>query len=163
MDEQVLFDFYDERLPAEMVTAASLHSWLKRNPDGERALYLTRELLVARDPGEAVGEQFPDHLAWEDMRFKLSYQFEPGQEADGVSVTIPVALLNRTPRHLFDWLVPGLLREKCIQLVKGLPKEKRKHLVPAPDFVDRALEQLPPSQYRDALLYLSAYSVSRSN
>lgn len=144
VDEQVLFDFYDEHLPREMVTAASLQSWLKRNPDGERALYLTREVLVARDPGEAVGEQFPDHLVWEDMRFKLSYQFEPGQEADGVSVTVPVALLNRTPRYLFDWLVPGLLREKCIQLVKGLPKEKRKHLVPAPDFVDRALEQLPP-------------------
>lgn len=144
VDEQVLFDFYDERLPVEMVTAASLQSWLKRNPEGERALYLTRELLVARDPGEAVAEQFPDHLEWEDMRFKLSYQFEPGQEADGVSVTIPVALLNRTPRYLFDWLVPGLLREKCVQLVKGLPKEKRKHLVPAPDFVDRALEQLPP-------------------
>ncbi|MCB1687760.1 MAG: ATP-dependent RNA helicase HrpA [Halioglobus sp.] len=144
VDEQVLFEFYDERLPEGMYTAASLQSWLKRNPDREQSLYLTREVLVARDPGEAVGEQFPDHLAWEDMRFKLSYQFEPGQVADGVSVTIPVALLNRLPRYLLDWLVPGLLREKCIQLVKGLPKEKRKHLVPAPDFVDRALEQLQP-------------------
>ena len=144
VDEQVLFEFYDERLPEEMHTAAALHAWLKRNPERERSLYVTREVLVARDPGEAVGEQFPDHLAWEDMRFKLSYQFEPGHAADGVSVTVPVALLNRTPRDLFDWLVPGLLREKCIQLVKGLPKEKRKHLVPAPDFVDRALDGLQP-------------------
>tara|TARA_B110000503_G_scaffold39815_1_gene65396 strand:+ start:3705 stop:7451 length:3747 start_codon:yes stop_codon:yes gene_type:complete len=144
VDEQALFKFYDERLPEDMVTAASLQSWLKRNLDGERTLYMTREVLVARDPGEAVGEQFPNHLEWQDMRFKLSYQFEPGQETDGVSVTIPVALLNRTPRHLFDWLVPGLLREKCIQLVKGLPKEKRKQLVPVPDFVDQALQQLPP-------------------
>lgn len=144
VDEQALFDFYHERLPEDMVTAASLQSWLKRNPDAERSLYMTREVLVARDPGAAVGEQFPDHLIWEDMRFKLSYQFEPGQAADGVSVAIPVALLNRAPRHRFDWLVPGLLREKCIQLVKGLPKEKRKRLVPAPDFVDRALEQLQP-------------------
>ncbi|CAA0098398.1 ATP-dependent RNA helicase DbpA [Halioglobus japonicus] len=142
VDEQVLFEFYDERLPEEMYTAAALHAWVKQNPDCERSLYVTREVLLARDPGEAVGEQFPDHLVWEDMRFKLSYQFEPGHAADGVSVTVPVALLNRTPRDLFDWLVPGLLREKCIQLVKGLPKEKRKHLVPAPDFVDRALEQL---------------------
>ena len=145
VDEQVLFDFYDERLPEAMVTAASLRNWLKRNPEGERSLYMTREVLVARDPGAEVGEQFPNYLEWEDMRFKLSYQFEPGQEADGVSVTIPVALLNRAPRYLFDWLVPGLLREKCIQLVKGLPKEKRKHLVPAPDFVDRALQQMPPA------------------
>ncbi|MCB1705958.1 MAG: ATP-dependent RNA helicase HrpA [Halioglobus sp.] len=143
VDEQALFEFYDERLPESMVTATALRTWLKRNPEGERSLYMTREVLIARDPGAAVGEQFPNELEWEDMRFKLSYQFEPGQEADGVSVTIPVALLNRAPRHLFDWLVPGLLREKCIQLVKSLPKDKRKHLVPAPDFVDRALEQLP--------------------
>ena len=73
------------------------------------------------------------------MSFKLSYQFEPGQAADGVSVTIPVGLLNRAPRHLLAWLVPGLLREKCIQLVKGLPKEKRKRLVPVPDYVEKAL------------------------
>lgn len=144
VDEQALFDFYNERLPENMYTATSLQSWLKRNPEAERTLYMTRELLLARDPGSGVGQQFPDHVEWEDMRFRLSYQFEPGQAADGVSVTIPVALLNRTPRYLFDWLVPGLLREKCIQLVKGLPKEKRKHLVPVPDFVDRALQQLHP-------------------
>ncbi|MBK6738535.1 MAG: ATP-dependent RNA helicase HrpA [Haliea sp.] len=144
VEEQALFDFYDERLPEPLYTASALQSWLKRNPDGERSLYMTRDVLVARDPGVDVGQQFPDHLAWEDMRFRLSYQFEPGQAADGVSVTVPVALLNRTPRYLFDWLVPGLLREKCIQLVKGLPKEKRKHLVPVPDAVDRALQQLQP-------------------
>ncbi|MEZ5571561.1 MAG: ATP-dependent RNA helicase HrpA [Halioglobus sp.] len=144
VEDQVLFEFYHERLPLELYTASSLQSWLKRNPDGERALYMTREVLTARDPGAAVGEQFPDHLQWEDMRFKLSYQFEPGQAADGVSVTVPVALLNRTPRYRFDWLVPGLLREKCIQLVKSLPKEKRKHLVPVPDFVDKVLAQLVP-------------------
>ncbi len=144
VDEQALFDFYNERIPENMYTATSLQSWLKRNPDMERSLYMTREVLIARDPGAAVGEQFPDHLDWEDMRFRLGYQFEPGQAADGVSVTIPVGLLNRTPRFRFDWLVPGLLREKCIQLVKGLPKEKRKHLVPVPDFVDRALLQVQP-------------------
>jgi ATP-dependent helicase HrpA len=142
-DEQVLFDFYDEHLPADAYTAGRLESWLKRNPEQARALEVPRELLLARDPG-ALGEQFPDHLAWEDLSLKLGYQFEPGGAADGVSVTVPVALLNRVPRHRFDWLVPGLLREKCVALVKGLPKDKRKHLVPAPDFVDRALAQLKP-------------------
>jgi ATP-dependent helicase HrpA len=144
VDEQAVFDFYHQRLPEDICTANSLRIWLKRNPEGERRLFMTREELVARDPGAEVGDQFPDHLSWEDMRFTLSYQFEPGQTGDGVSVTIPVALLNRAPHYRFDWLVPGLLREKCIQLVKRLPKEKRKHLVPAPDFVDRALEHLPP-------------------
>jgi len=91
-----------------------------------------------------LGEQFPDQLRWHDLVFRLSYQFEPGGQSDGVSVTIPVALLNRTPRYLFEWLVPGLLREKCVQLVKSLPKEKRKRLVPVPDYVERALVDLEP-------------------
>ena len=143
-DEQVLFTFYDERLPDDAYTAGRLRSWLQRNPEADASLRIERETLLARDPGGAVGEQFPDHLDWHDMRLALSYRFEPGKVADGVSVTVPVALLNRVPRFLFDWLVPGLLREKCIQLVKGLPKDKRKRLVPAPDFVDRALAEMPP-------------------
>lgn len=144
VDEQVLFEFYDERLPADNYTAGRLQSWLKGNPQEAAGLRMNREHLLARDPGAAVADQFPDQLDWEDMRFKLSYQFEPGGAADGVSVTVPVALLNRVPRHLFDWLVPGLLREKCIQLVKSLPKDKRKQLVPVPDHVDRALADLRP-------------------
>ncbi len=144
VQEQVLFDFYDERLPRDAYTAGRLQSWLKRQPGADVALRLDRATLLARDPGTAVGEQFPDFLEWEDMRFRLSYRFEPGGATDGVTVTVPVALLNRVPRHRFDWLVPGILREKCIQLVKGLPKEKRKRLVPAPDFVDRALAELHP-------------------
>jgi ATP-dependent helicase HrpA len=152
-DEQVLFDFYDERLPADIHTSTSLASWLKRNAGADAGLRVPRETLLARDPGSALVEQFPDHLVWQDIRFKLSYQFEPGSDADGVSVTVPVALMNRVPRHLFDWLVPGLLREKCIQLVKGLPKAQRKHLVPVPDFVDRALIELTAdnSDIRDIL------------
>ena len=153
--EQAQFDFYDERLPADIHTANGLRSWLKRHPREARGLFMTREGLLARDPGAAFGEQFPDHLDFEDLHFRLSYQFEPGHAADGVSVTVPVALLNRAPRFLFDWLVPGLLREKCLQLVKGLPKEKRKRLVPAPDYVDRALAQLQAKD-TDLLQALSA-------
>jgi ATP-dependent helicase HrpA len=144
-DEQVLFEFYNERLPRDAYTAGRLQSWLKRNPEAGQALKLDRETLLARDPGSELGEQFPDELQWEDMTFRLSYRFEPGKTSDGVSATVPVALLNRVPRYLFDWLVPGLLREKCIQLIKGLPKEKRKRLVPAPDYVDRALSRLHAS------------------
>jgi ATP-dependent helicase HrpA len=144
VDEQALFEFYDERLPADMYTAGRLQSWLKSHPEDERGLFMSREILLARDPGADIGEQFPDHLQWEDIRLKLSYQFEPGKSSDGVSVTVPVALMNRVPRFLFDWLVPGLLREKCIHLVKGLPKEKRKQLVPVPDYVDKALAELQP-------------------
>ncbi len=138
-DDQVLFDFYAERLPEDITTASRLRGWLKNTPGADDALRIPRDLLQARDPGAELVQQFPDHLDWEDMQFRLSYQFEPGAAADGVSVTVPVGLLNRVPRFRFEWLVPGLLREKCVQLVKGLPKSQRKHLVPVPDYVDRAL------------------------
>ncbi len=144
-DEQILFNFYDERLPGNIYTASRLQSWLKRHSKADADLRLQRETLLAKELGSGLEEQFPNHLQWHDMRFKLSYQFEPGNVADGVSVTVPVALLNRVPRYLFDWLVPGLLREKCIAMLRSLPKAKRKYLVPAPDFVDRALAGLSPS------------------
>ncbi len=143
VDEHSLYAFYDARLPSDICTASSLRTWLKRNPERARALFMTRDELVARDPG-AISDQYPDHVEWEGTRFSLAYQFEPGKRTDGVTVTVPVALLNRAPRYLFDWLVPGMLREKCIQLVRSLPKDKRKHLVPVPDMVDRALDGLHP-------------------
>lgn len=142
VDEQALYDFYAARIPAGVYTASSLLAWLKREPDAAKEIQMTREVLLARDPGEQVTDQFPDSVQHQGMELRLRYQFEPGQAADGVSVIIPVALLNRAPRHLFEWLVPGLLREKCIALVKGLPKEKRKHLVPVPDHVDSALSNI---------------------
>jgi ATP-dependent helicase HrpA len=153
VDEEVLFAFYDALLPDDIYTAGRLQAWLKRHPDAADGLRMKREDLLARDPGTDLGEQFPDRLDWEDMTFRLSYQFEPGGAADGVSVTVPVALLNRVPRYRFDWLVPGLLREKCIQLVKGLPKSQRRQLVPVPDHVDRALAGLEPRNV-DVLLAL---------
>lgn len=142
VDEHTLFEFYDERLPADIHTVSRLQSWLKRDQSAAQSVTMSKELLLARDPGDSVGDQFPNHLEYEDLRLKLTYQFEPGHATDGVSITVPVALLNRIPEYLLDWLVPGLLREKCIALVKALPKEKRKHLVPVPDSVDRALVQL---------------------
>ncbi|TGD76022.1 ATP-dependent RNA helicase HrpA [Mangrovimicrobium sediminis] len=153
VDEQALFEFYDQRLPADCYNSKQLESWLRRESQAAQTLRMCREDLIARDPG-ALGDQFPDQLQHGDLTLRLDYRFEPGGEADGVSVTVPVALLNRVPRHLFEWLVPGLLRDKCIALVKGLPKDKRKRLVPVPDHVDRALAELTPGD-RDLLDALS--------
>lgn len=145
VDEEALFAFYDERLPADITTAAKLARWLKRTPGADAGLRLSRAELAARLPGDDVEAQFPDELTWEGQRYPLAYRFEPGGEADGVSVTVPVALLNRVPRHRFDWLVPGLLREKCEALVRGLPKPLRRKLVPVPDTVLAALGELAPA------------------
>ncbi len=143
VDDEQLFARYDERLPDDIVNGAGLEHWLKEDGARSEALTLEREHFLLRDP-EDLQDQFPDRLHWDGQDYRLSYQFEPGKEADGVSVTVPVALLNRLPRGRLEWLVPGLLREKAIALVKALPKAQRKQLVPVPDWVDRALAALTP-------------------
>ena len=141
VDEQALFDFYDERIPAQCVSASSLEKWVKQLAD-DKQLRLDQSQILTRDPGEAIADQFPSELEWREATYRLKYRFEPGKENDGISVTVPLPLLNRAPRYRFEWLVPGLLREKCIALVKGLPKVCRKQLVPVPDVVDAALASM---------------------
>ena len=141
VDEQALFDFYAERIPDHCVSASSLEKWVKQLAD-DKQLRLDQSQILTRDPGEAVADQFPSELEWRDTTYRLKYCFEPGRENDGISVTVPLPLLNRAPRYRFEWLVPGLLREKCIALVKGLPKASRKQLVPVPDVVDAALASM---------------------
>ncbi|MEK9921029.1 MAG: DUF3418 domain-containing protein, partial [Luminiphilus sp.] len=142
VEEEALVQFYDERLGPECVGMTALIKWLKRDKEREAHLLLKREQILVRDPGAEVEAQFPPTLHWQGVDYQLRYQFEPGRQNDGVSITIPLPLLNRAPRYLFDWLVPGLLRDKCIALIKGLPKASRKQLVPAPDVVDAALSEL---------------------
>ena len=91
--------------------------------------------------GLSVDEQaqFPEQVSCGGIDFHLSYRFEPGHQEDGVSVTIPLPILHQVPRFFFEWVVPGMLRDKCIALVKSLPKQIRRHFVPVPDYVDKIL------------------------
>ena len=104
--------FMTSDYPQDAYTAGRLQGWLKRHPQAEAGLRMKREDLVARDPGANLAEQFPDHLDWEDVQFRLSYQFEPGGAADGVSVTVPVALLNRVPQVPFRLAGAGTAARK---------------------------------------------------
>ncbi len=154
VDEEALFAFYDERLPSHVVSGSSLEKALTKTADLASTLQLKRDQVLTRDPDAELTEQFPSTLTWASVDYKLSYQFEPGKANDGVSVTVPLPLLNRAPRYRFDWLIPGLLREKCIALIKGLPKPFRKQLVPVPDVVDTLLEHITPDD-RDLCAALS--------
>ena len=154
VDEEALFAFYDERLPSHVVSGSSLEKALTKTADLASTLQLKRDQVLTRDPDAELTEQFPSTLTWASVDYKLSYQFEPGKANDGVSVTVPLPLLNRAPRYRFDWLIPGLLREKCIALIKGLPKPLRKQLVPVPDVVDTLLEHITPDD-RDLCAALS--------
>ena len=146
-DEQTLYEFYDERVPADVCDGRGFERWRKEaERDDPQRLFLTKEYLMRRRPAEVTAEQFPDHLSMHGMRLPLSYHFEPGHPLDGVTVTVPLALLNQmTPEHL-EWLVPGLLREKIIALLKGLPKALRRNFVPAPNFADACLQAMVPGE-----------------
>ena len=93
--------------------------------------------------GDAVNLQaFPDKIQAGHLSLELDYQFDPGKESDGVSVDVPVTVLMQLKETDLDWLVPGMLREKCIAMVKALPKSVRKNFVPVPDYIDRVLARI---------------------
>jgi ATP-dependent helicase HrpA len=150
-DEQWLYQFYDNKLPPEIVSGITLDTWRKT---AERAnpkiLFLTREDLTREHEEDYVNEwDFPDTFPRGSMGTRggltipLQYRFEPGHDEDGVTAIIPVHQLNQVYQVPFDWLVPGLLEEKCIALIKSLPKQIRKHFVPVPETVKKCLEIEP--------------------
>lgn len=145
VDDEVLFEFYDERVGAEVAQLASFERWRSEAEQSDpQLLFIDQERLMRHGQFEAGEAQFPDQLTWSGMEFPLSYHFEPGSAEDGVSIHVPVGLLHQVPEYLLQWSVPGLLRDKCIALVKGLPKRWRKQFAPVPAFVDRALASLSP-------------------
>jgi len=144
-DEQWLYDFYDSKLPPEVVSGVTLDTWRKT---AERAnpkiLFLTKEDLTREQEEDYVNEwDFPDSKKIGNLTIPLQYRFEPGHDEDGVTAIIPVHQLNQVSQTAFDWLVPGLLEEKCIALIKSLPKNIRKHFVPVPETVKQCLEIEP--------------------
>jgi ATP-dependent helicase HrpA len=142
-DEQVLYDFYDARIPAEVHDAAAFERWRKQaERDDPEILKLSREALLQQDTSAVGPERFPDHLETGGIRLPLSYRFEPGAEDDGVTLTVPLAALNGLDAHVGEWLVPGLLEEKITALIKSLPKSLRRNFVPAPDFARASLGRL---------------------
>lgn len=138
VDDDALFAFYDERVPDDVVSARHFDQWWKgarrENPD---LLTFTRELLVAED-AEIDEGAFPSQWPQGDLSFPLTYQFQPGTEADGVTVHIPLTTLARATPDGFGWMVPGLLDELVTATIRSLPKPVRVQLVPAPDVARQA-------------------------
>lgn len=145
VDDEVLVAFYDERLPADIVSGRHFETWWKSlSAEQLKALELSESDVLQRPVDQAAEQLYPDFLEWEGVKYPLSYEFEPASERDGVTLNVPLMALRQIPVRRLEWLVPGLLREKCIALVKGLPKALRRNFVPVPDFVDAAIENLQP-------------------
>ncbi|MFO1418118.1 MAG: ATP-dependent RNA helicase HrpA [Methylotetracoccus sp.] len=150
-DEEGLYAFFDQRVPASVVSGPSFEVWRReaerRNPD---ILRLTRA-DISQQAQTAISEaEFPDEVEACGLRVPLQYRFEPGHEDDGVSAIVPLHALTQLSPEPFQWLVPGLYREKLIALVKALPKTYRIHYVPVPDYVDRIQPML---DFRDGSLH----------
>ncbi|GGI84825.1 ATP-dependent RNA helicase HrpA [Shewanella gelidii] len=145
VDEQVLVDFYEPIIPQGIYNAPLFHQWWKKTkPKHPDLLDFSVDLLMQRSGSHVSALDFPDTWQNGNLKLALSYNFEPSAEDDGVSIHIPVALINQIQNQDFDWLVPGLREEKCVALIKSLPKSLRRNFVPAPDYARACVQAMEP-------------------
>ncbi len=144
VDDETLYAFYDARIPEHVVSARHFDSWWKQTRrEQPRLLHFDRSLLVNQAAAAVSHADYPDTWDVDGMALRLTYQFEPGTEADGVTVHVPLALLERVPAEPFEWQVPGLREQVVTGLLRSLPKPLRRHFVPVPDHAADLLDALP--------------------
>lgn len=147
VDESALTEFYEQRIPDQVVGAESFRAWYKqakeKQPD---LLFFDRDLLIRDDAQLAQGELFPESIECGSVSLKLRYAFEPGKDKDGISVDVPAQVLNQLDRQRLAWLVPGLIEEKITAMIRGLPKSRRRNFVPAPDYAQAAYGRMQYGQ-----------------
>ncbi|HFC8054534.1 TPA: DUF3418 domain-containing protein [Neisseria meningitidis] len=130
--------------PLPLADIRTFQAWIKTaERDNLRLLFLSRDDLMQHAAAHITEEQFPKFWQTADGKFKLSYRFEPHHPLDGVTLTLPLTVLNRLHAPSLEWLVPGMLREKIQLLIKALPKQIRRICVPVPDFITQFLSQNP--------------------
>lgn len=134
VDEESIFEFYDKRIPADVVNVRTLQAWLKTQDDQAKSLYLRKEDLMRHDASGITIEYFPKKLEIAGVPMALTYNFDPGSPRDGVTLTVPLFALNQVDEEPIDWLVPGMLKEKVHLLLKSLPQRFRRHFVPLPEW-----------------------------
>ena len=134
VDEERLFEFYSERVATDISSTASFEKWYQKQEPN--LLKADKSFLMQHGAEHITEQQYPDHFTQGSVLYPLSYRFEPLHLEDGVSVSVPAAMLKQLPVSRLQWLVPGMIREKVIAMVRSLAKPIRKQLVPVPDFVD---------------------------
>ncbi|MCX4796097.1 MULTISPECIES: ATP-dependent RNA helicase HrpA [unclassified Streptomyces] len=147
VDDETLFDFYDQRIPEHVVSGAHFDSWWKhKRRDEPDALDFERSMLINEKAGAVTKDDYPDSWRQGKLKFRVTYQFEPGADADGVTVHVPLQVLNQVTAEGFDWQIPGLREEVVTELIRSLPKPIRRHYVPAPNYADKFLDRAVPLQ-----------------
>ncbi len=145
VDDETLRAFYDERVGEGVYTRQLFSGWWgKAKRDNPDLLDFSKSELMKRDADHIGETDFPDFWTQDSITLPLSYQFEPSAEDDGVSLHLPIALLNQYQSEGFDYLVPGLRQELVVALIKTLPKNLRRQFVPAPNYASAALANITP-------------------
>lgn len=161
ISEEQLFDFYKSKLPNHVNSRRKLEQWLEQG--NQDALKMSQADLVNGEFASNELSNFPNSLAVAGKKIKIKYQFNPGNVGDGVTTLVPVSVLAHFPESIGEWLVPGLLAEKCVAMIKTLPKPIRRNFAPAGDYVSKVLPQL--NQYnkeQDTLTSALADALFRS-
>ncbi|GAB3530373.1 ATP-dependent RNA helicase HrpA [Photobacterium alginatilyticum] len=140
IDDDALFEFYDQRIELTVVSGRHFDTWWKKvSRENKDLLNFEREMLFKGDASHITDLDYPNFWHQGNLKLKLSYQFEPGDDSDGVTVHVPLPILNQVEPDGFDWQIPGLRQELVVALIKSLPKPVRRNFVPAPNYADAFL------------------------
>jgi len=143
IDEQQLVDFYAQKLPETVVCQASFLAWWKKiKKENANLLNFTKDFLLNESADKVSAKEYPDTWQQGTLTLPLSYHFSPGDDNDGISVIIPISLLNQVQDHSFDWLIPALRYELVVALIKALPKSLRRNFVPAPNYAEACVANI---------------------
>ena len=145
VDDDLLFAFYDSRIPQSVCSREQLLIWLKKDPEEDSQLCLAKADLMRHEAAGITVDRYPKKMLVGGAELGLTYHFEPGSPKDGVTLVVPLTQLNQVDGRRCEWLVPGMCEEKVLLLLKTLPQKLRRHCVPLPEyaksFLERKLEQ----------------------
>lgn len=144
VDDDLLYAFYDARLPKTVLNREEMKAWLK-TPQADSQMRLSKSDLMRHEAAGITVDRYPKKWMVGGSELSLTYHFEPGSPKDGVTLVVPLTLLNQVDGPRCEWLVPGMCEEKTQLLLKSLPQKLRRHLVPLPayaqEFLERCLEE----------------------
>ncbi|WP_434223345.1 ATP-dependent RNA helicase HrpA [Xenorhabdus bakwenae] len=170
VDDETLFIFYDQRIGRDVVSSRHFDQWWKvASKDQPELLNFEKSMLIKGDANKVSALDYPNYWYQGNLKFRLSYQFEPGTDADGVTVHIPLPVLNQVKDEGFDWQIPGIRHELVVALIKSLPKPIRRNFVPAPNYAQAFLERVTQPQIplldslEKELRRMTGVTVSRDN
>lgn len=163
VDEELIHAFYDAKLPADITSLAALEHWRREAERSEpKLLFLEKDQLMRHEAAGITTDAFPAHLELRGQRLPLTYRHDPGSADDGVTLSLPLALLNQWPAQRSEWLVPGLLKEKVVALLKTLPQKYRHRLQPLDAFATEFCDEVATESADETLVRALTGSVEET-